>query len=230
MQSTRFLARSLSIAAAFALTLSSASAALVTWEFNPSGLNQAAGTGTLTYLQSGAPLTVTGRGNLANGATGVDPLEQLYYKNEPPHGGATERGLGIANSDAHELNIFPNGTPVQYMQLDLRALLAQGFMNGELAVGSMQNGEGFRLFGSNIEGALGMPLPGTWTGLAFDANFVAIPSFGSFNFVSIAAASGRILPIAFRAEPIPELSALLPILGLLAAVGGTQLARRRARA
>ena len=221
------LAKSLLAACAAAVCSATASAALVTWEFNPAGLNQNVGSSSLTFTQSGYSIVARGYDNLDNGATGLDSARQLRYKNEPDSGGAKERGLGLFETASNELTLFPNGTVAEYIQLDLRSILGLGFVGGQVQVTSMQDGEGFRLFASNIQGALGTQLPGTWTGLTFDNKFVNVPSFGSFQFLTIAANSGRILPVAFQAfEPIPEMSALLPVVALLTVVLYTGMRRR----
>jgi hypothetical protein len=220
------LAKTLLVAGVAAFTSSSAWAAMVTWEFNPAGLNANVGSSARTYTVSGFSITARGYDNVANGANGLDIARELHYKNEPPVDGATERGLGLYGTVSNELNLNPDGTPAQYIQLDLRSILALGFRNGQVSVGSMQNGEGFRLFASDIQGALGTLLPGTWNGLAFDNKFVAVPNFGSFQFLTIAAVSGRVLPVAFQAEPIPEMSTLLPILALFGVVFVTGMKRR----
>lgn len=207
------------------LALTSASSfSAVVWDLNPDNVNKTAGTPSLTFTSSGFTIQATGYDRATSGA---DPFHTLYFKNEPPVGGATERGLGLFNTNANELNVNPDGTVPHYIQLDLRSILGQGFFNGMIAASSMQNGEGFRLFGSNTAGTLGVQLPGTWTGLAFDNQFVAIPQFGQFQFVSIAANTGRIMPVMFAATPIPEMSALFPIVGLIAAVAVTHFLRRR---
>ena len=236
MKRNRFLSKALLVACCGALTSSPAFAVLVTWELNPSGLNQNVGSNSLTYMQPNGSITARGYDNIQNGANGLDTLRELRYKNEPPVGGASERGLGLVGTPSNELNINSDGTVAQYLQLDLSAILSQSFAqnfgtftNGQISVASMQDGEGFRLFGSNTLGALGTQLAGTWSGLAFDNKFVTVPNFGNFQFLSIAAVSGRVLPVAFRADftPVPEMNALFPILGLIAAVSSTQILRRR---
>jgi hypothetical protein len=220
-------AKSFLVAGILALASASSWASVVTWDLNPGNLNQALGSPSHVFTSDGFNITATGYDHSTSGS---DTLHQLYYKSEPMVDGATERGLGLFNTNANELNINANGSVAQYIQLDLRAILAQGFTNGMIAVSSMQNGEGFRLFGSNSQGVLGTQLPGIWSGLAFDNQFVAVPQFGQFQFLSIAANTGRIIPSMFSVTPIPEMSALLPIAGLLAAVGSTQLLRRRVAA
>ena len=210
------------VAAASLIGLSSASAAVI-WQFNPNNLNAPVGSPVLNLTSQGHTITVAGRDNDGNTQ---NAFHQLYYKSEPPVNGATEVGLGLVNTNSNEFNAGPNG-PINYLQLDLRSILSQGFFNGAVSVASLQNGEGFRLFGSNVAGQLGVAIGGPFMGLAFDNQFVSIPSFGSFQFVSIAAAAGNVLPVAFRAEPIPELSALLPIVALLAVIAASTWLRRR---
>lgn len=208
-----------------AFAIASANAVLVTWEFNPSGQNANAGSGMITYNQSGYDLTVRGYDNVA----GADPLHQLYYKNDAPNGGAMERGLGLVGTGSNEFTVGANGSPENYLQLDLRSILMSGFSNGMIQVASLQAGESYTIFGSNALGTMGVQLGGPFAGLALDNVFVAIPDFGTYQFISIAAASGRVLPVAFRADitPIPEMSAFFPFVGLLVAVSATRVLRRR---
>lgn len=208
-----------------AFAVGSANAVLVTWDFNAGNQNGDVGSSALTYTQSGYDLTVRGYDNVS----GPDTLHELRYKSEVPNGGAMERGLGLVGTPSNEFGINANGTPTNYLQLDLRSILSLGFTNGMIQVASLQPGEGYILFGSNSQGTLGTQLAGTYTGLGFDNQFVAIPDFGTYQFVSVAAASGRVLPVAFQASitPIPEMNVLFPIVGLLVAVSSTQILRRR---
>lgn len=213
------------IALASIVTVSSAWAAVV-WDLNPDNLNAPAGTSSVTYTQSGFNITARGFDNLAGG--GSAPHE-LFFKNQPTINGAVERGLGITGPGDNELQTT-GGFVNNYIQLDLSSIIAAGFINGQISVGSVQAGESFQLFGSNQVGVLGAQL-GVF-GSNFDAQFVAIPGFGTFQFISVASVTGDVLPIAFRAEitPVPEMSALLPIVGLLAAIAGVELRRRRVAA
>lgn len=215
------------ICAASVFALASAQAVVVTWDFNSGNQNGNAGSSSLTFTQSGYSLTV--RGYDETSSSGPDTPRELYYKNEPMNGGAFERGLGLRGTPSNELTLDGNGNVANYLQLDLRAILSQGFTNGMIQVASLQPGEGYILFGSNSVGVRGTQLPGSYTGLGFDNQFVAIPDFGTYQFITVAAASGRVLPVAFRASitPIPEMNALFPIVGLLVAVSSTQILRRR---
>jgi hypothetical protein len=207
------------------LAASSAGAAVV-WDLNPDRQHGPTGSDTQVFTSDG--FQITARGYTNNGGTGV-PAE-LFFKNRPPSGGAVEIGLGLAASPHNELNGSADG-PLNFIQLDLRSIISQGFTNGQIAVGSLQNGESFQLFGSNAQGMLGTAITGLFTGLAFDDKFVAIPNFGSFGFISIvgAGSGSNVLPTRFSAEitPIPEVSTVLPIVGLIVAVGSTSLLRRR---
>jgi hypothetical protein len=208
----------MAVAAVFAAT--SASATIV-WNFNPNGLQQPAGTDTLTFNQGGIDLTVRGYALQGGNYVGAE----LFYKNRPPDGGANEFGLGLANSPHNEINWgdpYPN-----FMQLDLRAILAAGLTDGMIRVTSLQAGEGFQLFGSNQQGVLGTAIGSPWFGLTFDDQFVAVPDFGMFQFISIvgAAPGSNVLPVAFSA--VPEMSTVLPVIALLVAVVSTHVLRRR---
>ena len=226
------LAKTALLACVGAFVASSSWATLVTWELNPSNLNQNVGSSSHSYTMSGrvglagGQATITARG--FDNVAGTDTPHDLFYKSDVVIGGGSEHGLGIVGTFDNELGVNSDGSPAQYIQLDLRSILGQGFVNGEIEVGSVQSGESFRIFGSNTQGTLGTQL-GSAFGSSFDEKFVAIPSFGSFQFISIAAGAVDVLPIAFRANftPVPEMNALFPIVGLIAAVGSTQFLRRR---
>ncbi|MDQ6939727.1 MAG: hypothetical protein M3119_06170 [Verrucomicrobiota bacterium] len=224
MKLNRFLPLAL-LACVSALASSSASAALVTWDLNPGNLNGNVGSASQVYTVSGHSITAFGYDKASSGS---DVTHQLFFKSGGPIGGGSEHGLGLVGTLDNELQVNANGTPANYIQLDLRSILSQGFTGGQIEVGSIQTGESFRLFGSNAQGTLGTQLTGTW-GSIFDEQFVSIPNFGSFQFISIASNAADVLPIAFRASitPVPEMNALFPLVGLIAAVGSTHLLRRR---
>ena len=217
------LAKTLLTAGIAALTSASSWAAFVTWDLNPANLNAPAGSNIHSYTVSGATITAAGFDNV-----GFFAPHELYFKNVGPINGAVERGLGVTGTYDFELESNPNGTTAQFIQLDLRSILQQGFTGGQIEIGSVQAGESFRLFASNALGELGMQIGGEF-GSTFDSQFVSIPNFGSFDFISVAAGSnGDVLPIAFRAVvPVPEVSSLFPIVGLVTALGSTHVLRRR---
>lgn len=203
-----------------ALAATSAKATLVTWSLNPASQHAPVGSSSKVFTVSGYSITAYGFDNV----TGPDPARNLFYKNE----GAGEFGLGLVGTPNNELQVGGNGLPAQYIQLDLTSILAQGFTNGQIEVGSIQVGESFVLYGSNTLGTLGTQIGGTF-GSTFEEMFVNVPNFGMWNYISVGAGSGDVLPVAFQANitPVPEASTFFPILGLLVAVSSTQLLRRR---
>jgi hypothetical protein len=225
MKRNPLLAKALLFCCVGLVTSSSALAALVTWQLNPGSVNGNVGSSTQAFNVSGYSITARGFDHPSSGA---DTAHNLFYKFEGPIGGSGERGLGLVGTHDNELQLNTNGSVANYIQLDLRSILAQGFTGGQIEVGSIQNGESFRLFGSNVQGSLGTQLAGTW-GSQFDEEFVSVPNFGSFQFISVASNAVDVLPVAFRANitPVPEMNALFPIVGLIAAVSCTQILRRR---
>jgi hypothetical protein len=204
---------------AIALLSASSSWAAIVWDLNPNHQNAPVGSSSRTYTSSGFTITAYGFDNHA----GVGTAHNLFYKNVSPIGGAVEMGLGLTNTPNNELQ-----AGLHFIQFDFTAALAAGMFNGQISVGSIQTGESFSIFGSNTLGTLGTQLGGTF-GSAFDNQYVPIPGFGQFHFYSIMAAMDDVLPVSIRADiaPVPEMSALFPIIGLLVAVGATHVLRRR---
>lgn len=213
------------LGASFVLA-SSAKAVLVTWNFNPQGLNQPAGSSSVTLTEYGYSIVASG---YTVNSSGSDTPLGLYYKNQGPD----ELGLGVVSTSNHELEGI-GGAPGQYIQLDISALLARGGVtNGKLQVGSVQgdSDDTFTIYGSNVAGVLGKQIGGVFDSSS-DQMFVSIPNFGAYKYISIGALSGDVLPMAFAANctAIPEMGAILPILGLLSAIGASRFLRRKARA
>ena len=198
----------------------SAQATVVTWNLNPSALDQSVGSSSNSYTVSGNTITAYGYDN--NGGTGV--AHELFYKNA----GADEIGLGLVGTLHNELQVS-NGNPLQFIQLDLTSVLSAGFFNGQLSVGSVQSGELFDLYGSNALGVLGTKLNSTSYDSSQDDQFVSVPSFGTYKFISVVAAAADVLPVAFRAEitPIPEATSILPTAFLAIVVTAFEARRRR---
>jgi hypothetical protein len=201
-----------------AFTATSSNAAIV-WDLNPSHQNAPVGSSSRTYTTSGYSITAYGFDNNA----GLGTAHDLFYKNVTPIDGAVEMGLGLVNTPNNELQ-----ANLHFIQFDFTAALAAGLFNGEISVGSIQQGEAFSIFGSNALGTLGTQVGGTF-GSSSDNQFVPIPNFGQFNYYSIMATADDVLPVAIRADvrAIPEMNALLPIAALLVLLLATNLWRRR---
>jgi hypothetical protein len=209
-------------AAFFAALTATSSWATIVWDLNPNNLNQPVGSTSRTYTSSGISITAYGFDNNA----GFGTAHELFYKNVAPIDGAVERGLGLTNTPNNELQ-----ANLHFIQFDFTAALAAGLFNGQISVGSVQQGETFSIFGSNVLGTLGTQVGGTF-GSSSDDQFVSIPNFGQFNFYSIMATADDVLPVAIRGDlpAIPEMNAIMPIAALLLLLLGTNLWRRRSSA
>jgi hypothetical protein len=117
---------------------------------------------------------------------------------------------------------------LHFIQFDFTAALAAGMFNGQISVGSVQQGELFAFYGSNTLGTLGTQVGGPF-GSNFDNQFVSIPNFGQFSYYSVVALEDDVLPVAVRADvaPIPEMNALLPIAALILLILATNARRKR---
>ncbi|HEV2045914.1 MAG TPA: hypothetical protein VGQ95_04875 [Chthoniobacterales bacterium] len=210
------------ICGSFAFVASSAWATLVTWNLNPGGLNQAVGSSSQSYTQPPG-YTIIARGYDNSG--GIGTAHELFFKN----GGGDEIGLGLVNTPNNELQVASNGTPLQFIQLDLTSILAQGFTNFKIEIGSVQPGEQFDLYGSTTLGSLGIKLNSTPYGSSVDDQFVSVPNFGTYKFLSVVANAFDVLPVAFQATivPIPEAASLIPAACLVVAVTAFEARRRR---
>jgi hypothetical protein len=211
-------------AAFFAALTATTSWASIVWDLNPTNANGSAGSNTQVFTSAGFQITARGYDDNA----GIGTAHNLFFKNIPPINGAGEHGLGLTDTTSNELQVTAQGGVANFIQLDLTSILMQGFINGQVKVGSLQTGDSFQLFGSNTQGTLGTAIGGPF-GSTFDDQFVPIASFGLFKFISIAAASNDVLPVAFEADipAIPEMNAIMPIAALLLLLLGSNLWRRR---
>src|ERR1700730_986134 len=198
----------------------SAQATVVTWNLNPSAFDQSVGSSSNSYTVSGNTITAYGYDN--NGGTGV--AHELFYKNA----GVDEIGLGLVGTLHNELQVS-NGNPLQFIQLDLTSVLSAGFFNGQLSVGSVQSGELFDLYGSNALGVLGTKLNSTSYDSSADDQFVSVPNFGTYKYISVVAAGADVMPVAFQAQitPVPEATSILPTAFLAIVVTAFEARRRR---
>lgn len=214
LKSNRLLKSALTLlCCSFAFAASSSWATLVTWNLNPSGANAAVGSNTANFTVSG--YTITASGYNYNGSA-----HELYYKNLGP----SERGLGLTGTFDNELQVGQH-----FIQLSLSSILAQGFTNGQIMVGSVQAGESWSLYGSNTLGSLGTLLNGAAFGSSTDEQFVNVPNFGQYQFISVVSNTGDVLPVMFQATvvPIPEAASVIPVLCLITAATAIEIRRRR---
>ena len=201
-------------------TATSAWSTVVTWNLNPSATEGAVGSTSKTFTSSGYSITASG---YTVGWPTHTPLG-LYYKNQ---GGNI--GLGVTSTSDHELQ--GNGWyPTQFIQFDVSSIIDLGFTDGKLQIGSVSGStnDTFVIWGSSKLGDPGSQIGGVYTSSS-NLLFVNIADFANYDFISIGALSGGVLPVAFQATlaPVPEMSALFPIVGLIAAIAITQILRRR---
>jgi hypothetical protein len=224
-------AQKLTIVAAVAgcLLVAASASATIVWTLNPTAKDAPAGTPTLSYTSQNVTITASGYDNTNNSSLRDGTPTQLYFKSVGPINGAFETGLGVVNTADHELQAGSSAArPFDFIQFDLTMPLSSGATNGMISVSSVQAGESFTLWGSNIAGTLGLQLGNTY-GSSTDNTFVALPNFGLYKYYSIAAATGDVMPVALSVDipAVPEMSALLPIVALLALLGAVEAKRRR---
>lgn len=200
---------------------SQAWATVVTWDLNPTGTNADVSSNSQDFTVSGYTITALGYDN----NSGIGSPHDLHFKNA----GSDEVGLGLTGTLNFELQVDNHGNPLQFIQLDLRSILSQGFTNGKIEVGSVQSGESFFLYGSNTLGNLGTKLNSIAYDSTKDDAFISVPSFGSNQFISVVAAAADVLPVAFQATivPVPECPSLIPAASLVALLTVLDIRRRR---
>lgn len=191
----------------------------IVWDLNPGDQNAPVGSSSRTYTVSGFSITAYGFDN----HSGIGTPHELYYKSVMEIGGAVERGLGLVGTPNNELQVG-----LHFIQFDFTAMLAAGMMNGQISVGSVQEGEAFSIFGSNTLGTLGTQVGGIY-GSAFDNQYVPIEGFGQFHYYSIVSMADDVLPVSIRADmpPVPEVNAIIPVAALLLLLVASSVWRKR---
>lgn len=163
--------RFLSCVLLLVLTLGSAQAAV----FDFASTNGASGpVGSSYWKVTEGLFTLTAYGFNANGTR-----HGLYWKDEGPN----EQGLGLTGTFGHELTLQPGGRKIaNYIQIDVSQVYTS-FPSGAIRIGSVNHGEAFDLFGSNVKGQVGIEI---LSGSTADGTFVSIPQWGMYKFVSVA--------------------------------------------
>jgi hypothetical protein len=177
-------------------------------------VNFAASTGSMgkshVFSVNGGNITATGYSN-----TGV--TSNLYFKNN----GGDETGLGLAGMPANEIS----GTG--FVQFGFGSFLAGTNGATQLHLGSVEFGESYNVYGSNMAGVQGTLLG---SGNSAQTTFT-LPATQPYQFVSVSAPKGNVLVQGIQAATstvsVPESGILVLLLtGMLGMIGAAALLRR----
>jgi hypothetical protein len=177
-------------------------------------VNFAASTGNMgsshIFTVKGGNITATGYSN-----TGV--TSNLYFKNN----GGDETGLGLAGMPANEIS----GTG--FVQFGFGSFPTGANGATQLQLGSVESGESYNVYGSNIAGTQGTLLG---SGNSAQTTFT-LPTSQPYQYVSVSAPKGNVLvqgiQAATSAVSVPEPGILFLLLtGMLGMIGAAALLRR----
>ncbi len=200
----RFLTKALRLTCCVAvLTACSAWAAVVDWQLNPIGANSSVG--------AIKDLSQPGYTSTARGLT--DASHQVAFERAPETAAATL-------ADALNENPKTRATDIQ------RSEPAVSQDSAQISTSSSQPADSFLVADLQSQPVL---QSGGALAHAFDEEFVSVPTV---QFASMASGSKDLSGVSMAAvnidpAPVPEMSALFPIIGLIAAVSCTQILRRR---
>jgi hypothetical protein len=203
----RFFTKALRLTSCVAvLTACSAWATVVDWQLNPIGATSSVGA-IKDLSQPGYTSTARGLDNRA----GTDA--SLVFDRAPESAAATL-------SDALNENPKTRATDIQ----ESESAVAQD--NAQISAISTQPADSFLVADLQPQPVL---QSGGALAHAFDEEFVSVPTV---QFASMASGSKDLSGVSMAAvsvdpAPVPEMSALFPIIGLIAAVSCTQILRRR---
>jgi len=219
--------------AGMAITPAHAATILFTW-VAPSNANTSLGT-SANFTSGGITLTA-----YALPGVNQNPAPALYAKSE----GTGETGLGLTNDPGNDNEISANTD--DGIQIDFaNALTKAPNATVTLAIGSVQSGEGWALYGSNTEatntGSIGKELlSGSATGNPVQT--VTLPDWGEYTYYTLLATDpanctplanivlGTVtldIPTTPQNTPAPEPGTLLMAGSALIAVGVTMKKKQK---
>jgi hypothetical protein len=203
----RFLTNALRMTCCAAvLTACSAWATVVNWQLSPIGENASIGA-TKDLSQPGYTSTVRG----LDGTAGTDASGQLLFKRAPQNAAAT---LADALNRNPQTRVTQESQPVLSHDSD------------QISTGSTQPADSFLIVDSQPQPVL---QSGGALAHAFDEEFVSVPTvqFSSMTAGPKDGSGTSMAAVSTDPAPVPEMSALFPIIGLIAAVSCTRILRRR---
>lgn len=171
-----------------------AAAATLTFSFtNPAG---DVGSNTHSYASTPSGYSITAYG-YRNGS----PVD-LFGKTA----GGDENGLGLVGTTDFEIG----GSAI--ILLDISQV--QGAQSLQLSIGSVQQGEGYQIYGENqLNGSKTLLVAG-----AIDNSFFSVPGFSQYNYIAVGAGNGDVLLDSVRIATAPEPATFVLVGVALAAV------------
>ena len=218
LTTNRFLTKALrTLCCAGALSSCSAWATVVTWQLSPGGVGGNVGA---TKALSQSVYTTAARG--FDSTTVTDASHQLLFRTAPESGAASETRTGLADTLNNKLQAGDTD-----IQQESRSALYQG--GGQSSASSKQPDESLLFVAANTPARPTTELDEALARNTFDEEFVSVPTVqfastapGARDVSMVSGAAGNTDP-----APVPEMSALFPIVGLIVAVSCTQILRRR---
>ena len=194
---------------------SSALATVVDWRLDPNRTAGPADSASHAFLSSSS--SITGNGYAVEWQSHI-PLGQDHEFGQTASG-----SVGLADHQWRENGNFS----IQSVPLDVNSVLPQGVIDEKLQLGSIhstsndafiRSSSTFRDSRGQTEGINVRPS---------DMVFASIANLTNSKLTSAGSVSGTLIAFQATLTPVPEIGALFPIIGLVAAVAVTQFLRRR---
>ena len=200
------------------LAASSAMATVVCWNLDPNRTAATADSASHTFLSP--------RSSITEGGYAVEWQPHIPFDLYHEFGQTTLGSVGVADHQWRENGYFST----QYVQPDVNSILPQGVTDEKLQLGSIHStsNDALAILRSSMLRESGVQAEGI-NGRHSAMVFASIANLTNGKLISAGSVSGTLMTVAFQATltPVPELSALFPIIGLIAAVAVTQVLRRR---
>lgn len=150
----------------------------------------------------------------------ISSSRQILLAPAPEAGARKEGGQALVGALS---NALPAG--VEDHQTDKASKLSQSSFTN--SADGKRSGDPFLLVSTNMASRPNTELDEAMARSAFNEDFVSVPTIQFASMVKGAMALSVIAPTNVGVVPVPEMSALFPIVGLVVAVSCTQILRRR---
>jgi len=197
---------------------SSALATVVDWRLDPNRTSGTADSASPAFLSSSP--SITGNGYV------VDWQSHIPFGQYDEFGQTASGSVGLADHQSRENGYFS----IQSIQLDGNSILPQGVIDEKLQLGSVHStsNDAFAILSSSTLRDSRVQTEGINRGSS-DVVSASIANLTNGKLTSTGSVFGTLMTVAFQntLTPVPEIGALFPIIGLVAAVAVTQFLRRR---